>query len=324
LQNNDYLKIAGNIHLSYYVEAADILGIEYEIEIYRMIARFHKDNKSWRIINTVTPLNSTPSCTIAKRKNLANLFLKNAGIPVPIQEKLADENNAVNFFNQYKDIVIKPTQAIGGHGVSILPKGEEAVRKAFHYAYKSSSTRESTKVIGEQFIRGLNYRLLVLGDKVIGAVRRIPPFVIGDGEKTILQLATEKSLQRERDGYKEILLDEETDKMLSTYGYNLNSIPQRDQQIHLRFNSNLTTGGTTQECLGEIHPYYIEMAINSAKALDLVFAGIDLITPDITKQTDCAINEVNYNPGLRLHYLPEIGQPVKVAVPIMEYISKFL
>jgi hypothetical protein len=39
----------------------------------------------------------------------------------------------------------------------------------------------------------------------------------------------------------------------------------------------------------------------------------------------CGINEINYNPGLRLHYKVNEGEVVKVAVPIMEYIrDKYL
>jgi hypothetical protein len=35
-------------------------------------------------------------------------------------------------------------------------------------------------------------------------------------------------------------------------------------------------------------------------------------------------NEINYNPGLRLHYKVDEGEVVRVAIPIQEYISKMI
>jgi hypothetical protein len=50
----EYLKEAGNVHLAYYIEAADILGIDYDILVYRLMAKFTYQDKHWFIINTVT------------------------------------------------------------------------------------------------------------------------------------------------------------------------------------------------------------------------------------------------------------------------------
>ena len=64
------------------------------------------------------------------------------------------------------------------------------------------------------------------------------------------------------------------------------------------------------------------MAISAVKAIGTQFGGVDIITPDITKPVKCAVNEINYNPGLRLHYKVDEGESVKVAIPILEYIAK--
>lgn len=92
-----YLKIAGNIHLSYFVEAADILGIKYEIVVPSLVAKFSTDQKFWFIINTVLPISSAPGCTIAKRKSLTNKVLSKAGIPVPIQQSSIVRKKLLSF-----------------------------------------------------------------------------------------------------------------------------------------------------------------------------------------------------------------------------------
>jgi D-alanine-D-alanine ligase-like ATP-grasp enzyme len=183
-----YLKEAGNVHLAYYIEAADILDIDYEVVIYRLMAKFTHQGKHWFIINTVTPLTNSPSATIAKRKNLTNQVLKDFNIPVPEQRSLNSAVEAIQFFGEFKDIVIKPAQQLGGIGVSILPKTEKEVIKAYDIALKENKSKTSTKVLGEEFIKGENYRFLVVGNDVVGIIRRKAAHVIGNGKDNIEKL----------------------------------------------------------------------------------------------------------------------------------------
>jgi len=316
----EYLKKAGNVHLAYYIEAADILDIDYEILVYRLMAKFTYQGKHWFILNTVTPLTNSPSATIAKRKNLTNLILKDFNLPIPEQRSLNSAVEALQFFNEFKDIVIKPAQQLGGKGVSILPKTENDVIKAYDIALEKNKSKTSTKVLGEEFIKGENYRFLVLGDKVIGIIRRKAAHVIGNGKDNIKKLVEEINIKKKKAILKPIHIDNEVETKLKNEGKDLSYIPKKQEEVILRYNCNLTTGGTTEECAKETDQYYKDLAIETLKAIGLEFGGIDIIAEDITKPNKCAINEVNYNPGLRLHYHADSGDIVKVAVPIMEYI----
>ena len=304
----NYLDESGNIHLSYYLEAADILNIKYEVLVKSLLARFEHQNKHWFIINTVTPLVNSPGKTIAYRKNLTNIVLAKAGIPIPKQRVLKNVEEAIGFFNENKSIVIKPEQGIGGKGVSILPGSFEEVKSCF----ENSKGYTDSVIIGEEYISGENYRLLTLGEKVIGALRRTKPKITGDGGSTV-----EKIIKTQNP---KIPLDAETVKELKRQGLTLQSIPTKGQVVYARQNTNLTTGGETEECHKEVHPYYEELAVKAIKAIGIKLGGVDLITEDITKPAKCAINEINYNPGLRIHYQANKGDKVKVAIPIMEYI----
>jgi len=319
----NYLKEAGNIHLSYYIEAADKLGIDYKVVVPSLMAEFKVGNKYWYIINTVTPLVPTPSSTICKRKNLTHLVLEQHGVAVPKQEILTCEIDAIKFFNNYKVIVIKPSQQLGGKGVSILPQNEDQVLNAYKTAFNlSHNPDESKKVIGEEFIHGENYRFLVVGEKVVGVVRRKAAHIIGDGTKSIRKLIELANIERKKNIMLPIVVDNEVILKLRRANMDLESIPIKDQEVILRYNCNLTTGGTTEECHSEVHDFYIQLAIRAVKALDSEFGGVDIIANDITKPEKCAVNEVNYNPGLRVHYKVNKGKKVEVAIPIMEYIRE--
>lgn len=320
----EYLKEAGNIHLAYYLEAADILNIKYKVIVPGLIAKFETENKHWFIINTVTPLTNTPSTTIAKRKNLTNKILSSFNIPVPKQVPLITKDDAIKFFKDYKDIVIKPSQQLGGIGVTLLPQSKKQVINAFDNAYKVSKGKGLNKVIGEEFVHGENYRLLILDKRVIAVVKRKSAFVIGNGKDDLDKLIKEKNKQRKKNLLKPILIDNEVNQRLQNLKISLKYTPKENEEVVLRYNCNLTTGGTTEECFAQTHQYYKDIAVQAVQAIGAKFGGVDIITPDITKPTKCVINEINYNPGLRLHYKVDKGDIVKVAIPIQEYISKII
>lgn len=321
-QYEEYLQIAGNVHLAYYIEAADILGIKYEIVKRSLMAKFEYNGKHFFIINTATPLTNTTSTTIAKRKNLTNAVLSNANIPVPKQRILKSKEDAISFFEEYKDIVIKPSQQLGGHGVTLLPKNKKQVIKAYKEAFKSSKAKDENRVIGEEFLKGENYRLLVVGDSVVGIVKRKAAFVIGNGKNSIKELIKIKNEQRKKELLKPISIDNEIKLRLENLNLKFSSVPKDGEEIILRYNCNLTTGGSTQEYSEHTHQYYKDLAVNAVKAIGTQFGGVDIITEDISKPAKCGVNEINYNPGLRLHYKVDEGNPVKVAIPILEYIIK--
>ena len=320
----EYLKIAGNVHLAYYIEAADILNIKYSIVVPSLMAKFEANSKHWYIINTATPLTNTTSTTIAKRKNLTNMVLSDFGVSVPKQVPLLTKQEALDFFNEYKDIVIKPSQQLGGKGVTLLPRDKGQVIKAYKYALKESKAKSDYKVIGEEFIEGENYRLLVLGNEVIGIVKRKSAYVIGNGKDSIKKLIESKNIERKKNILKPLTIDNEVKQRLQNLNISLNHIPKVNEEVILRYNCNLSTGGTTQECSKQTHQYYKDLAVKAVKAIGTQFGGVDIITPDITKPAKCAVNEINYNPGLRVHYKVDEGEAVKVAIPIMEYISKII
>jgi D-alanine-D-alanine ligase-like ATP-grasp enzyme len=318
----EYLKEAGNIHLAYYLEAADVLNIDYSVLINGLLAQFKYKDKVWYIINAATPLTNSTSATVAKRKHLTNLVLEKANIPVPKQVSLNSSVDAIKFFDEYKKIVIKPAQQLGGIGLTILPRTEQDVINAYNIALEKNRSKSNVKVLGEEFLEGENYRLLVVGDQVIAAVRRKAAHIIGDSKHTIQELIDISNEKRKEKILKPIKIDNEVHLRLKELNMTLNSIPKLNQKIQLRYSCNLTAGGTTQECIAEVDQYYKDLAVKAIKTVGMEFGGVDIITPDITKKLKCGINEINYNPGLRLHYRVTEGEPVKVAVPIMEYIKK--
>lgn len=82
-------------------------------------------------------------------------------------------------------VVLKPLDGNHGRGVGIDLRDEAAVRAHFPSARRES---RAGVVIVESFITGRDYRILVVGGRVIAAAERVPAHVIGDGRHTVREL----------------------------------------------------------------------------------------------------------------------------------------
>ena len=88
--------------------------------------------------------------------------------------------------------------------------------------------------------------------------------------------------------------------ILAKQGHDLDDRPPAAQSLVLG-TSNLNTGGRHHDVTADTHPDTIAMAEAVARCFGLDAAGVDFITPDITKswrEVVCAINEVNVPPGI--------------------------
>jgi len=77
-------------------------------------------------------------------------------------------------------------------------------------------------------------------------------------------------------------LDATALKVLKDQGIGKDHVPSLGERIYLRYNGNLSTGGTARECTDEIHPYNADIAVKAAQIIGLDIAGVDITTEDIS------------------------------------------
>ncbi|MEX1158303.1 MAG: cyanophycin synthetase, partial [Thermomicrobiales bacterium] len=277
-----------------------------------------------RIWATVTSETSNIAVDLAANKRLTNQLLQGVGIPVPRSRTVETADEAVRAARTIGyPVVLKPLDGNHGRGVRINLRDEQEVRDAFQDAYDQS---RGGVVAVESFIRGRDYRILVVGGMLIACAERVPAHVIGDGVHTVQELIDiTNSDPRRGIGHEKVLtritVDSAVLDLLEKSGNALESIPEADQFVQLRLTGNMSTGGISIDRTDEIHPDNIEIAEQAAQVIGLDVAGIDFIVDDITvpvKDQSGAICEVNAGPGFRMHTHPTEGIPRDVARPVLD------
>jgi len=274
-----------------------------------------------RICAAQTDRTSAIAEEIAQDKDLTRALLKSAGVPVPEGRPVDDAEDAWETAEEIGvPVVLKPQYGNQGRGVATnLVTKEQVVA-----AYKAAS-EESRYIIVEKFAPGSDYRLLVIGDRLIAAAKRESAQVIGDGVHTIAELVDIVNQDPRRgDDHATVLskiqLDSVSQGVLNDQGVTPTTVPAVGQKILIRRNANLSTGGTAADVTELVHPEVAARAIEAARVVGLDIAGVDIVAGDISiplEDQHGVIVEVNASPGLRMHLEPSSGDPRPVGDAIV-------
>lgn len=275
---------------------------------------------------TKTSKDTYVSVLIMENKTVTKKVLAEKGVKVPKGEEFNNIEDAKikarNYIN--KPIVIKPKSTNFGIGINIFPEGTnlEDIIHAFEIAFKNDNT-----VLIEEFIKGKEYRFLVINDEVVGILHRVPANVIGDGEKSITELVEVKNQDPLRGkGYvtplEKIRLEENAELFLKQQGKNFDYIPKKDEIIYLRENSNISTGGDSVDYTDDIPQKFKDIAVNAAKAAGAKICGVDMMLEDYSDEnTNYAIIELNFNPAIHIHSYPYKGKERKIATHVLKLLE---
>jgi cyanophycin synthetase len=260
---------------------------------------------------TITGASPYIAVTIASDKELTKRLLSAAGIPVPRGSIVTTVDEAQMAARDVgMPVTIKPLDANQGKGVTTGIRNAQEVAVAFERA-----RQHGPRVIVEQHVRGEDHRVLVVNDRVVAASRRVPPQVVGDGQRTVRELVDAVNADPRRGiGHESALtripLDAAAADCLSAQGLGFESVLPLGAVAVLRGNANLSTGGTAEDVTDRLHPDTAALCVRAARRIGLDVAGIDLVCADISAPLapqEGALIEVNAAPGIRMHEQPSDG-----------------
>ncbi|WP_025041883.1 cyanophycin synthetase [Nitrosospira briensis] len=274
------------------------------------MVQFGWGSRQRRIQAAETGRTSLVAESIAQDKELTRTLLSNAGIPIAAGRPVASAEDAwIAACEIGGPVVVKPRDGNQGRGVGVNLTSREQVDAAYAVAAEISD-----EVLVERCVPGNDYRMLVVGNKLIAAARRDPPQVVGDGMHSISQLVEQiNSDPRRGEGHAnaltKIYFDEITVAQLATKGLAPESVPSRGERVVLRNNANLSTGGTATDVTDDVHPELAARVEAAARMVGLDICGVDIVCDSVSNPLEehGAVIEINAVPGLRMHLQPSFG-----------------
>ncbi|MFW9616416.1 cyanophycin synthetase [Aquabacterium sp.] len=293
------------------VSAAAARGIPWRRLTQGSLVQFGWGSKQRRIWAAEVDNTSAVAESIAQDKDLTKRLLAAAGVPVPIGRPVSDPDDAWVVAQEIGlPVVCKPQDGNQGKGVTVNIQSREHLE----IAYKAAA--DIGQVMVEKYLPGNDFRLLVVGDKLVAAARRDPPHVIGDGVHTVRELVDQVNADPRRGtghatSLTKIRFDDIAIARLDIQGLKPDSVPTQGQRVILRNNANLSTGGTATDVTDDVHPEVAARAVAAAQTIGLEICGVDVLAESVHRpleEQSGGIVEVNAAPGLRMHLSPSYGK----------------
>ena len=308
------------------VNAAIAKNIPFSRMTEGSMVRFGWGSKQRRIQAAEMDVTSAIAESIAQDKDLTKKLLAAAGVPVPTGRQVKDAEDAWEAAQEVGlPVVVKPQDGNQGKGITVNITTKEQLVAAYNTAL---TFRDDIMV--ERYLPGNDFRLLVVGDKLVAAARRDAPKVVGDGIQTVAQLVEQVNQDPRRGtGHSTSLtkmrFDDIAHACLASQGFTAESIPVKGQRVNLRNNANLSTGGSATDVTDDVHPEVAARAVAAAHMVGLDICGVDLVCDSILRPIEeqgGGIVEVNAAPGLRMHLTPSFGKGRAVGEAIISAMFK--
>jgi len=270
-----------------------------------------KDNISVVCHESLSELTSSIASSICNNKFLSSSILRENHINTTNQLIVEDIDSALLFLEKYKKVVLKPIDGEQGNGVIVGISSKNDLISAY------TEVKSFQKLIIEDYIEGIDVRFVIIDYQVIAVASRTPPILKGDGISTINQLIenyNKKSLL-DSDGISFIPIDIGTMLSIASSNYTLESILKDNQNLQVRMNSNVHTGGTIKDITNDISDDFKNIAIKIAKIINIPVVGIDMMIPSLNS-TEYTFIEANERPGLINH------EPYPTAEKFIDFIFK--
>ena len=252
------------------------------------------------------PQNNATAATLASDKYFANSILSDAGIANlggdyffldarhrGLRPPSHEREDAFNFLRRMNGrAFVKPL--MGSRGDFAQAIDDEATLAG----YLDSVAVHYDAILMQPVVRGLEYRVLLLDDKVVYSARKFPPTLEGDGTHSVRDLLNEYNARLRARGLSAV------DPAAIAPGDLERVLPMGDRW-EIRGRTNLSAGG--QMAFASPNRAELELARDAVRALGLRAAAVDLFTDIDGTPNRAAIIEVNSNPSIRL--LEELQRP---------------
>jgi D-alanine-D-alanine ligase-like ATP-grasp enzyme len=269
-------------------------GLVFSVSSAAKIIHFGAGRCSWY------PQNNATASSLATDKYFANTILESAGVPTLGGEYffLHERHRALRAAGHERESALEYFRKLGATAFAKPLAGSRGdfaqaiYDEASLLRYLDEVSRYYDSILIQPLAAGIEYRVFVLDDEVLYTARKYPPFVLGDGVRSIRDLLAAHDAALQSRGLSPAAVTMDRDISLEV-------VLRKGARWDIPGRMNLSAGGTMV-----LEAPRSDMALTQARkavrALGLRVAAVDLFT-DIGGDPDAIrVIEVNSSPSIRL------------------------
>ena len=237
-----------------------------------------------------------------------------AGVPFQVFQAGKSGEDAARAWAERVEapLVVKPRFGDQGKGVTV----DVSDSRSFAHALKNLGRQGfgGQDFIVEQYVAGFEYRFIASPEKTFAVYRKFPAFVVGDGKRTVAQLAGKRLSIRQR---REPLADSRA----------WTDIPEVGEPVRVSLLGNVSQGAQTLVVTDEVHSSLLELGARAVAAIPgLDYGGVDVILSGghhipLGEQT-VAILEINSRAGTKGVHSPTFGPAQNLSAEIVRDMAR--
>lgn len=274
------------------------------------------------------PFTSQQAYDLFEDKAASYDFVAKNGSPIPftqllsIDESLDAQQGAV-LIERYVPLVVKPNDSLQSKGLTLnIQTSEELLR-----AVADAREVRGKGVLIQQQVSGEEIRFVVRKGKVIAALLRQTPRVVGDGSRTVKQLIEAENEARKELIFPYISYPQLHDGIIPAEQFENEHTLKVGEVVEFSRATMIRNGCSVYEILDKVHPSYIQEIETYAGDLDTKLFVADYLIGDYTQPATSNNHwflEFNSTPSLRLCYGCRDGKMLDILPIIADLVDETL
>ncbi|MDR5710778.1 hypothetical protein [Nesterenkonia flava] len=276
-----------------------------------------------RSMSSLASHQARQACT---SRQMMQTYLKTSEVPQPERKILhVNEMSAAVRFLAARDepmYVLPGARRTWRSSRSLVHSEEQLVRTWEKIALASEILPPLHQhVVLEKPQPGLDLRLFVIGERVVGTLLRLPLFVVGNGRDSISALFQELHELLRPNEYLRLPSQEQLENYLRWTMRAATDIPRPGQVVHLTSTRNTGPGASfTVELEGQIDGALGQLAVDAMWAFPgLNAAAVDIRTPALDSAEGAVVLDVDPGAEIAEFRYPVLGQRRRVAVHMIDH-----
>lgn len=252
------------------------------------------------------PFTSDAMRLLSIDKSAAYQFVSSFGVPTPFTQSVAasqsvDEAELDSLLRRYAPLVVKPNDSSLSKGLTLAINSRIKLATAIGVA--RAVNRKN--ILIQQQVFGDEVRFVFVRGKIIAALLRQTPRVVGDGRHAIEQLLEKENIARRALSFPYITYPQLDERIINEHFLRSAVVPGDGEIIEFSRATMIKRGCSVYEVLDEIHPSYLTAFEVLAAGVESDFFVADFLLGDYRHEMRSDNHwflEFNVSPVLKLFY----------------------